>query len=75
MPKRQNQPRKDDAVLGRQSLPSIQSLVLGGIDGVKRRLSSPVIEVRVAALKDALNYGDTGLEVVLQALQDAIEVN
>lgn len=70
MPDQQNQPRKDDAVLGGQSPPPSQSVVLGGIDGVKRRLSSPVIEARVAALKDALNYGDAGLDLVIQALQE-----
>ncbi|MDJ0733176.1 MAG: STM4015 family protein [Nostocaceae cyanobacterium] len=66
----QNQPRKDDAVLGGQSPPPIDSLVLGGIEGVKQRLSNPVIDVRIAALQDALNYGDAGIGLVIQALQD-----
>lgn len=70
MSEQQNEPRKDDVVLGGQSPPPIQGVVLGGINGVKRRLSSPIMEVRVAALNDALNYDDAGLEVVLQALQD-----
>lgn len=65
-----NQPREDDAVLGGQSPPPLQSMVLGGIEGVKLRLNSPVMEVRVAALNDALNYGNAGLELVTQALQD-----
>ena len=39
------------------------------IDGIKRLLSNPVLEVQTAALNEALNFGDAGLEVVLQALQ------
>ncbi len=39
------------------------------IDSIKRRLSNPVLEVQTAALNEALNFGDAGLEVVLQALQ------
>lgn len=70
MPDNQNQARKDDAVLGGQSPPPFQGIVLGGIEGVKRRLSSPVIEVRIAALADALNYADAGLDLVIQALKD-----
>ncbi|KJH73239.1 STM4015 family protein [Aliterella atlantica] len=63
-----NQSRKEDAVLGGQS--PFQGIATGSIEGVKLRLNSPVMEVRVTALNDALNYGDAGLEVVLQALQD-----
>lgn len=58
MPDSQNQPRKDDAVLGGKSPPPSEGVILGGIEGVKRRLSSPVIEARVAALSEALNYAD-----------------
>jgi len=39
------------------------------IDSIKRRLSNPVLEVQTAALNEALNFGDAGLEVVIQALQ------
>ncbi len=65
----QNQPRKYDAVLGGQSPPPIDSAVLGGIEGIKRRLSNPVVDVKLAALTDALKYGDAGLELVIQALR------
>lgn len=70
MPDRQKQPKQDDVVLGGQAPPPIQGMVLGGIEGVKLRLSSPVIDVRVAALNDALNYADAGLDLIIQALQD-----
>ncbi|MEH2074011.1 MAG: STM4015 family protein [Nostoc sp.] len=66
----QNQPRDYDAVLGGQSPPPVDGVVLGGIEGVKRYLSNPVTQVRVAALSEALKYGDAGLDVLIQALQD-----
>ena len=66
----QNQPRDYDPVLGGQSPPPVDGVVLGGIEGVKRCLSNPVTQVRVAALSEALKYGDTGLDVLIQGLQD-----
>ena len=68
----QNQPREFDAVLSGQALPP-PSLVLGGLEGVKHRLTSSVIEVQVAALSDALSYGEAGLELVIQALPNSSE--
>jgi formylglycine-generating enzyme required for sulfatase activity len=66
-----NQPRKDDAVLGGENPPPINAAVLGGIQGVKARLNpANPIEVKIAALKDALNYGEAGLDIVIQALQE-----
>ncbi len=66
-----NQPRKDDAVLGVKTFQPTNAAVLGGIQGVKARLN-PVnsIEGKIAALKDALNYGEAGLDIVIQALQE-----
>ncbi|MGB3640202.1 MAG: HEAT repeat domain-containing protein [Rivularia sp. (in: cyanobacteria)] len=63
------QPREFDAVLGGNNPPPVTGVVLGGIEGVKLRLSNPVVEVKLAALSDALKYGDKGLELVIQALQ------
>ena len=63
-------PREDDAVLGAQNPPPVNAAILGGIEGVKRRLANPEVEVRVAALKDALDYGEAGLDLIIQALQD-----
>ncbi|MBE9128463.1 MULTISPECIES: HEAT repeat domain-containing protein [unclassified Coleofasciculus] len=68
-----NQPRKDDAVLGGQSPPPVEGVVLGGIEGVKSRLASAVVEARIAALSEALHYGDTGLDLVIGALKDESE--
>jgi formylglycine-generating enzyme required for sulfatase activity len=66
-----NQPREYDAVLGGQN-PPIYAAVLGGIEGVKKRLASSILEVRINELSDALKYGEKGLDLVLQALQDEL---
>ncbi|MFM6026925.1 MAG: formylglycine-generating enzyme family protein, partial [Dolichospermum sp.] len=64
------QPREYDAVLGGNS-PSIESAaVLGGIEGVKLRLQNPDARVRIAALQQALNYGEQGLDLVIAGLNN-----
>jgi formylglycine-generating enzyme required for sulfatase activity len=40
------------------------------MEGVKRRLAAAAIEQRVAALKEALQYGEAGLELVMLGLED-----
>jgi formylglycine-generating enzyme required for sulfatase activity len=44
--------------------------VLGGIPGIKIRLASPIVEVKVAALSEALKYRNLGLDLIIGALQD-----
>ncbi|MUH00447.1 hypothetical protein F7734_52525 [Scytonema sp. UIC 10036] len=73
MPDNQNQPKEFDAILGGQAPPPVESAVLGGLQGVKYRLTSPIVEVRIAALSEALNYGEAGLDVAIDALQDTAE--
>ncbi|MEH2191090.1 MAG: formylglycine-generating enzyme family protein [Nostoc sp.] len=63
------QPREYDVVLGGQSQSLEGAAVLGGIEGVKFRLSNPDSKVRVAALYQALNYGEQGLDLVIHSLQ------
>jgi formylglycine-generating enzyme required for sulfatase activity len=70
MTENQNQPREYDAVLGGQNPPPIGAAVLGGIPGVKSRLASPIVEVKIAALPEALKYGDAGLDLIIGVLQD-----
>jgi formylglycine-generating enzyme required for sulfatase activity len=65
-----NQPREYDAVLGGESQVPFGAAVLGGIPGVKSRLASPIVDVRIAALSEALKYGDPGLDLIIGALQD-----
>ncbi len=71
----QNQPREFDVVLGGKNPPPVTGVVLGGIEGVKRRLESEIVDVRCAfrvkALSDALNYGEAGLDLVIEALEDS----
>lgn len=66
-------PREYDVVLGGQNLPPVHSAVLGGIEGVKRRLENTDIEQKVAALEDALKYGEAGLDLAIQALQSELD--
>ena len=65
-----NQPQEYDAVLGGQTPIPEASAILGGIEGVKRRLASQFEEQRIAALSEALKYGEAGLDLVIGALQD-----
>lgn len=66
----QQRPQKFDIVLGSQTSISNGSVLLGGIEGVKTRLNSENINVIILALKDAINYGDAGLCLVLQYLEN-----
>ncbi|WP_363319709.1 hypothetical protein [Microcoleus sp. PH2017_02_FOX_O_A] len=72
MPSEQNRPKEYDAVLGGQNLIPMNAAVLGGIAGVKSRLASPDVAVRIAALSDAPKYGDAGLDLIIGALQDGL---
>ncbi|MDJ0733181.1 MAG: HEAT repeat domain-containing protein [Nostocaceae cyanobacterium] len=65
-----HQPREFDAVLGGETSPPVTGVVLGGIEGVKRRLENENEKVRIAALYDAFNYGDEGLDLLIEALED-----
>jgi formylglycine-generating enzyme required for sulfatase activity len=70
MSENQNEPREYDAVRGGQNSIPINAAVLGGIPGVKSRLASPIVKVRIAALSEALKYGEAGLDLIIQALHD-----
>jgi formylglycine-generating enzyme required for sulfatase activity len=70
MSENQNEPREYDAVLGGQNSIPVNAAVLGGLPGVKSRLASPIVEVRIAALSEALKYGEAGLDLIIQALHD-----
>ncbi|MFB2969511.1 formylglycine-generating enzyme family protein [Aerosakkonema sp. BLCC-F183] len=70
MRKKPNQPKKHDVVFGGQNPPPIDAPILEGIEGVKLRLANPEVEVKVAALKDAINYGDAGIDLIIKALQE-----
>lgn len=65
-----HQPGRYDAVIGGQNPPPLTGVVLGGLEGVKRRMADAAVERRIAALKEALKYGQDGLELLVQALHD-----
>lgn len=66
----QQKPGEYDAVLGGHSPSPEFAVVLGGIQGVIFRYSSPNPQVRIAALAQALNYSQAGLDILIQALND-----
>lgn len=65
-----NQPRDYDAVRAGHSPAPMNGLVLGGIEGVKMRFQSFNIEQKIAAFSEAIEYGEEGLTLVIQALDD-----
>ena len=69
-----NRPRVYDAVLGGQLSPPKDGVVLGGIEGVKRRLAiatSP--EQQTVAVAEALNYGEAGTKLVFEIVNTESE--
>ncbi|MDY6803458.1 MAG: macro domain-containing protein [Cyanobacteriota bacterium] len=69
MTKNPDRPREYDAVLGNQNIAK-NAPVLGGIESVKQRFAAEEELIRVAAVEDAMKYGDAGLEVAIAALKD-----
>jgi hypothetical protein len=63
-------PTPVDVILGGQSPPPLDSVVLGGIDGLHQQIKSPSSEVRSQALAQAQQYGDAGTLLLLTALHD-----
>ncbi|MEB3827656.1 WD40 repeat domain-containing protein [Phormidium sp. CCY1219] len=64
-----NRPQPNDVVLGGENLPQTAA-VLGGIEGVKNRLASDNVAVRIAATREANHYGEAGWSLLLSALKD-----
>lgn len=63
-------PREYDAVLGGNSPPPIYGAVLSGIEGLKGRLETGNKQQRVESLADAIKYGDAGIDLLIEALND-----
>ncbi|PSB48472.1 GUN4 N-terminal ARM-like repeat domain-containing protein [Chamaesiphon polymorphus] len=63
-------PNEFDAVLGNQGIATQGSMILGGVEGIKQRLNSHSLQVKLAALEEAINYGTAGLQVLLAYLDD-----
>lgn len=64
------QPQKHDAVLGSTTPAATGSVVLGGLEGIRQRLKSPIATHRLAALQEAQKLGQDSLELVIRALRD-----
>jgi hypothetical protein len=60
----------EDAMANKLNQPRSTDLVLGGLEGVKKRLASEAVEQKVAALADAFNYGEAGLALVIEVLKE-----
>jgi hypothetical protein len=50
--------------------PSGFDLAMGGLVAVRQALASPDPQVRIRALKDALQHGEEGAQLLLKALQE-----
>jgi hypothetical protein len=66
-------PRNSDAILGGQNPPPLTGAILGGLAGAKQRLESETLVARLSALTDAFQYGEQGIELAIQALDDPDE--
>ena len=64
--------KNNNIVQNTNTLPPANQAVLGGIEGIKHRLNSDNVEVVIAALKEAVNYQDEGLDLVITALQERL---
>lgn len=69
MPMNFRRPRADDVVLGDTGRVPTDGVVLGGLEGVKRRLQSSNEKGRIAALREAPKYGQKGFELVVRIMQ------
>ena len=65
-----NQPTNYDAVLGGQAPLPEEGVVLERLEELRQRFALPTVEQRVAALSNALKYGDTGVELLVAAMKD-----
>lgn len=65
-----NQPKDDDAVLGDKASVPIGDVVMGGLEGVKRRFVISRVPERIQALQEVLNYRAEGIDLAIAALND-----
>lgn len=65
-----SRPNEFDAILGNQGIAAQGSMILGGFEGIKQRLNSHSLQVKLVALEEAVNHGTTGLQLLLEYLND-----
>lgn len=73
MTENSNQPEKHDVFLGGQASAPADGVVLTGLDRVKQMLVIGGAEQKIDALLDAFQYGQQGLDLVIQALEDKLK--
>ena len=65
----EKKPKEYDAVLGVNNLPPVDGLVLGGIEGIKHKLSSNSVTVKIAAIRNAMQYGESGEALLFEVME------
>ena len=50
--------------------PQSSELVFSGLEEVKKKLANDALEQKIAALTEAFNYGEAGLELVIEVLKE-----
>jgi hypothetical protein len=63
-------PTDQDLVLGGAITPPVTATVLGGILGLNQRFTQADVVQKLAALAEAGKYGEAGIELLQQGLQD-----
>jgi hypothetical protein len=69
----QPNPNDTDAILGGQTPPPVNAVILGGLAGLKQRLESTQIADRLRALNESIEYGDKAIDLALESLSDSTE--
>ena len=69
MTENSHQPKEYDVVLGGRASAPADGVVLGGLERIKQMLTIGGVETKIDALLDAFEYGQSGLNVVIQALE------
>lgn len=67
---RHDRPNEFDAILRNQGIAAQDIMILGGFEGIKQRLNSHSLQVKLAALEEAVNHGTAGLQLLLEYLND-----
>jgi hypothetical protein len=63
-------PQPTDAILGNNTAAPVSSGILGGLDGIRQKLTSSDLSLRLEALDQAWNQGDTGKACLEEMLAD-----
>ncbi|MBL1178699.1 hypothetical protein [Pantanalinema sp. GBBB05] len=66
-----SQPEPTDLILGGHLPPPSSGAVLGGIQGLRQRLADASPDQIVDLLPQSLNYGEAGIDVLVEAVHDA----